>query len=433
MTENLNVPENRPQTESGATSSAGRSAVSTEERAIAASGSLSDEALCAEIMSPEQLAESRAYQLIGLRCELLERGFDLLFATLTVFLFAKPLVDWLADAFPALSGSGVLPTFGMTAALTSCLTLLHSLVSLPLSFFDDWVVEKRFGLSNLTPFHWFRRYLLQELLAFVLNLFLLTAFLLLIRWSGVWWVAFASIACFLLSAVLGSLVPVLIMPLFYRVEKLNDDSLTARFQELTRSADFKLTGIYRLGLSVETSKANAMLAGLGATRRALLGDTLLENFSQDEIVAVFAHELGHHAHRHILKLMIGMLFVCVGIFGISDLALRLWLNGSIACAPDYATLPVWTIPFFMLVMTVVGIFLEPVQNAVSRRFEWQADNYALQHCGAPEAMRSAFVKLAVQNKADPFPSRWEVFWLHSHPAIGERIRNAQRWINEQGN
>ncbi len=437
MSENLNVSEEKTtdlnqsfkthveESVGGVSSSAGRSAEIADDGAISSSLDLSDEALCAEIMSPEQLAECRAYNRIGLRCALLDRAIDLLFCGLTAFLFAKPIVERLSGTFPFLSGEGVLPTLGMAAALTACLTFLHAVVSLPLSFWDGWVIEKRFGLSNLTPFHWFRRYLLQILLVLALNLLLLPALILLIRWSGVWWVAIASIVFFLFSVILGRLVPVLIMPLFYRVEKLDNESLMKRFQELTRSTAFDLTGIYRLDLSVETSKANAMLAGLGATRRALLGDTLLENFTEDEIVAVLAHEIGHHVHRHILKLMIGMFFVSFAIFWLSDLALRYWMGGSAALAPDYANLPVWTIPFFLFVMTVAGMFVEPFQNAVSRRFERQADDYALRHCGSPDAMRSAFIKLAVQNKADPFPSKWEVFWLHSHPAIGERIRNAR--------
>ncbi|MDO4424747.1 MAG: M48 family metallopeptidase [Planctomycetia bacterium] len=392
-------------------------------RDISTAEVLSEEELCAEIMSPEQLAESREYGRISLRYSLLDRAVDLLFLGLMAFLFTKPLIGWLVQVFPFLSGSGVFPTIGLTAALMTCLTFLHAVISFPLSFFNGWVIEKRFGLSNLTPFHWFRRYLLQLLLVFVLNLFLMTAFLFLIRLSGSLWWAVVSVLFFLFSMVLGCLVPVLVMPLFYRVEKLENESLMERFLELTRSTTLRLTGIYRLDLSIETSKANAMLAGLGTTRRVLLGDTLLKNFTDDEIIAVFAHEVGHHVHRHILKLMSGMFFASFAIFWLADLALRFWLGGSAFAVPDYAHLPVWTIPFFLFVMSIIGMFLEPFQNAVSRKFERQADTYALKHCGSAGAMRSAFIKLAVQNKADPFPSKWEVFWLHSHPAIGERIQS----------
>lgn len=370
-----------------------------------------------EIMTPEQLQEVRAYSRTGLRCALWDRAIDLLFLGLMAFWAAEPAARFLTRAVPALAAN----EFLLLTALLLGLTLLHLCVSFPLSFFSGWVLEKRYGLTHLTPLGWLRRWLLQMTLVFALNLFLLTALIFLIRLCGPWWWAAVSVLFFFFSMILGCLMPVLVMPLFYRVERLENDSLLARFQDLTRSTSLKLTGIFRLDLSVETSKANAMLAGLGSTRRVLLGDTLLQNFTEDEITAVFAHEVGHHVHRHMRKMLFGMLFVSFGVFWVTDLALRGWLGGSLAVTPDYAQIPVWTFPFFIFAMTVIGQILEPFQNALSRKFERQADAYAVSHCGAPSALRSAFIKLAIQNKADPFPSRWEVFWLHSHPAIGERI------------
>lgn len=384
-----------------------------------------EEGLCARIMTPEQLAENRKYNRIDLRCALLDRAVDFIFTGLAAFLFAEPLTSWLISVFPTLGGPEAGAQAKLLALLLFCVMLIHAGISFPLSFFSGWVVEKRFGLSNLTAFHWFRRWLLQMVLVFVLNIFLMLILFFLIRLCGAWWWAVVSGLFFIFSVILGSLVPVLILPLFYRVEKLENPSLLERFQGIVCSTSLKVKGIFRLDLSIETTKANAMLAGLGASRRVLLGDTLLKNFTEEEITAVFAHEVGHHVHRHIQKLLLGMFFVSFGVFWLADLGLRFWLGGALDFQPDYARLPVWTILFFSFVLNLIGYLLEPFQNAVSRKFERQADDYAVTHT-SPEAMRTAFIKLAIQNKADPFPSRWEVFWLHSHPAIGERILAAGR-------
>jgi STE24 endopeptidase len=226
--------------------------------------------------------------------------------------------------------------------------------------------------------------------------------------------------------VLGQLLPVLILPLFYRITRLENDALAGRFAELTSGTGLSVAGVYRMQLSDETVKANAMLAGLGKTRRVLLGDTLLEGFSPDEISVVFAHELGHHVHGHILKMMgAGVVFSAAGFY-LCDRLLALWLK-STACDVPYADLPVYALPFIMLTIAVFSLILEPLGNGMSRHFERQADRHALQATGQIEAYCSAFRKLARRNKADPDPHPLEVFLFHSHPPIAARLAMADRF------
>ena len=123
--------------------------------------------------------------------------------------------------------------------------------------------------------------------------------------TGGWWWLAAAAAFFVVSIVLGQLAPVLILPLFYRIEKLDAPELTDRIARLAEGTGLSIEGVYRMDLSDETVKANAMLAGLGRTRRVLLGDTLLNGFSPDEIEVIFAHEIGHHVFRHIRKMIRG--------------------------------------------------------------------------------------------------------------------------------
>jgi len=156
----------------------------------------------------------------------------------------------------------------------------------------------------------------------------------------------------------------------------------------------------------------------------LLGDTLLNNFSPAEIAVVFAHEIGHHVFRHVRKMILLGLVVSVAGFWICDRTLIYWAGGGQPL--DYVSLPVWTEPWIMLVLSLFGLLLEPLMNGISRRHERQCDRYALERTRQPEAYVAAFSKLARQNKDDPCPHWFEVFWLHDHPPIGERLAVAQR-------
>jgi STE24 endopeptidase len=227
--------------------------------------------------------------------------------------------------------------------------------------------------------------------------------------------------------IMGRLFPVLIMPLFYKIERLDAPELAERMNELAAGTGLTIEGVYRMALSQETVKANAMLAGLGRTRRVLLGDTLLNNFSPAEIAVVFAHEIGHHVFRHVHKLILLGLVVSVAGFWICDRALIAWVDGGgqpLGVSDFYATLPIWTEPWIMLILSIFALLLEPLMNGISRRYERQCDRYALERTRQPDAYISAFGKLARQNKDDPCPHWLEVLWLHDHPPISERLAMA---------
>jgi STE24 endopeptidase len=247
--------------------------------------------------------------------------------------------------------------------------------------------------------------------------------------TGGWWWLAAAAAFFVVSIVLGQLAPVLILPLFYRIEKLDRPELTDRIARLAAGTGLSIEGVYRMDLSEETVKANAMLAGLGRTRRVLLGDTLLNSFSPDEIEVIFGHEIGHHVFRHIRKMIVaGLLYSAAGFWLCDQLLLR-WAFPSGAI--DYSHLPVYTVPFVLLILTLFGLLMEPLQNAVSRRFERQCDRYALERTGLKDAYLSAFRKLAKLNKDDPNPHWLDVLLFHSHPPVAERLAMAEE-IGDDG-
>jgi STE24 endopeptidase len=242
-----------------------------------------------------------------------------------------------------------------------------------------------------------------------------------------WWL-WATAGWLLATLVLGRLVPVLILPLFYKVTPIDDASLLERFQKLVAGTGLSIQGVYRLHLSAETRKANAALTGLGRTRRVLLGDTLMDQFTPEEVDVVFAHEVGHHVHRHLPKLIVMNVFLAAAGFWLIDLVL-----GRAAEALNYYPMSDGTpafqnpaaLPLVILVLMVFGLLLAPALNALSRLFERQCDRYALDRTGNPEAYRSAFVKLARINKADADPHPLVVWLFEDHPPIRERLAMAQ--------
>lgn len=374
------------------------------------------EPLVAEMPTAEEAAEARNYSNATLRATIADMALDA--AVLSVMAVAVgPRIDsWLAS-FAPLAGE---QSYARLAVLAAVLTILHACISLPLSFYAGYTLEHRFGLSTQTPAKWLTTWLKKMGLTLLLLTPLYTGLFAIIWLTGNWWWLLAAVAMFVLGAVLGQLMPVLILPLFYKVDRLDDAETLERMEGMAGDAGLTVEGVYRLGLSEETTKANAMLAGLGKTRRVLMGDTLLSGFSPEEIDIVFAHELGHHVHKHLPKLLITSAAVAVGGFYLVHRGMIAWTGGTDASAWSTAALPA-----IMLLLWLYSLLVGPLQNIVSRHFERQADAYALSATGNPGAFRSAFLKLARMNKADLEPNPVEVFLLHSHPPIGERLAAAE--------
>jgi STE24 endopeptidase len=188
----------------------------------------------------------------------------------------------------------------------------------------------------------------------------------------------------------------------------------------------RIEGVYRLHLSAETKKANAALAGLGRTRRVLLGDTLLEGFTPEEIEVVFAHEVGHHVYRHMPKMIAGSVVLTAVSFWLADRVLHGAASGLGYPAFDDPS----ALPLLLLVLMVFGLLLAPAQNALSRFFERQCDRYALVRTGLVAAYRSAFTKLARMNKSNMDPHPLVVWLFDDHPPIRQRLALADTEVNK---
>jgi STE24 endopeptidase len=374
-------------------------------------------------MSDGERAEAKRYGRLELGCALADKALDVAYLAVAAFLLAGPIDRWLQQGSPLLARNWSLRLTALFLATMG----IHIAVSFPLSLYSGHLLEHQFHLSTQTFGRWLWRYLKRNVLAVAFSLALVLGLYWLIWLTGGWWWLTAAAAFFVVSIVLGQLAPVLILPLFYHVEKLDVPELSERIARLAAGTGLSIEGVYRIDLSEETVKANAMLTGLGRTRRVLLGDTLLKSFSPDEIEVIFGHEIGHHVFRHIRKLILaGLLYSAAG-FWVCDRLLAVWATSG---GPvDYSHLPTETMPFVLFILTVFAMLMEPLQNVVSRRFETQCDRYALQQTGLKDAYLSAFRKLAKLNKDDPDPHWLDVLLFHSHPPVAQRLAMAEKVVD----
>ncbi|HET9406245.1 MAG TPA: M48 family metallopeptidase [Candidatus Sulfotelmatobacter sp.] len=289
-------------------------------------------------------------------------------------------------------------------------------------------LERRFKLSNQR----FRSWLWDEIKSFLVGLVLGGILVELLyftirQWPQNWWLLAWGLFM-LLFIVMAQLAPVVLFPIFYKFEPLQDEELRRRLVVLSERAGTRVRGVYRWKLSEKSKKANAALTGLGRTRRIILADTLLDNYSPDEIEAVLAHELGHHVRRHILKSIVVQAVITLIGFWAANWALHFAVDQHIfEQLSDFANLPL-----LVLVSTVLSLVLMPALNAYSRFNERQADRYAFESIDSVAPFISSMNKLAAQNLAERTPSKWIEILFHSHPAVARRIEAAQAWGRTQG-
>ena len=248
------------------------------------------------------------------------------------------------------------------------------------------------------------------------------------QWPQDWWVL-AWVLFLGLFVVLAQLAPVVLFPIFYKFEALENEDLRRRLVMLSHRAGTRVRGVYRWRLSEKSKKANAALTGLGATRRIILADTLLDNYTPEEIEAVLAHELGHHVHRHILKSILVRAAITLVGFWAANWTLHYAIDRQLlefVQISDFASLPL-----LALVSVVLSFLLAPVLNAYSRFNERQADRYAFESVASVEPFISSMNKLAEQNLAERAPSKWVEWFFHSHPSISRRLAAAEEWGRTQ--
>jgi STE24 endopeptidase len=304
------------------------------------------------------------------------------------------------------------------------LSCLNEIVGLPLGFYSGLYLERQYELSKETFAGWLadqaKSFAIGVTLAIVATE-LLYGF---IRSSpDRWWLS-AGLVFTLLIVGLTNLAPVLFLPIFYSVKPLDREALRARLLALAERAGASVLGAYEWGLGEKTRKANAALAGLGSTRRILVSDTMLADFSDDEIEVVLAHEIAHHVHGDIWKGIAFESAMIVAGFYLASLVLRAMAAPTgLRGVDDIAGLPL-----LLLAAGAVSLVMVPAAHAMSRAFERKADRFALQLTRNPGAFISAMRRLGAQNLAEDNPSKLAQWLFYSHPPVRDRIADARSFI-----
>jgi STE24 endopeptidase len=327
--------------------------------------------------------------------------------------------------------SGLLPAgleeITTVAAFTAVLMVILQVTEFPFALYQGFLLEHHYGLSTQSVGHWLadqaRGFGVGALLAVLGSS---VVFASLRNWPGEWWIV--SAAVFAVAMVgLARLAPVLLLPIFYSFKPLDRPELVGRLLALASKARTDVVGVFEWVLSGHTKKANAALAGMGPTRRILLSDTLLADYSEDEIEVILAHELAHHVHRDLWRGIALQTLVLAGGFYLANLVLRAFAEPlALRGLDDPAGLPV-----LMLAGGAWSFLSLPAVNALSRAQERAADRYALTTTRNVDAFVTAMKRLSQQNMAEEYPSPLVRWLFYSHPPIRERIEAARALSREE--
>jgi STE24 endopeptidase len=371
-------------------------------------------------LDPERQQKAKEYARIRRRLLLVDLALGGVFVLAWLFSGASlwlgnQVVEWVGQ-YPLWVSS--LLSVALYAAVFGA---IYGLLDAPLSYYSGFVLPHRYGLSVQTLRAWLWDRAKGAAIGGVLGLVLLEVMYALLRASPTWWWLWTALVMLFLTVILSNLSPILIFPLFYKFTPLDDEELVARLTRLAERAGARVRGVYRFDMSSKTVEANAAVVGLGNTRRIILGDTLLANFSPDEIETVLAHELGHHVHGDLGKGILVQSALTLGGLWLASLILR-W--GVIAFGFN-GIADVAAMPLLALAMGIFGLVTMPLSNAYSRWRESMADRYALETTRKSQAFATAMTRLADQNLSEADPERWVEVLLYSHPAISRRVAMAK--------
>ena len=298
----------------------------------------------------------------------------------------------------------------------------YYLLNFPLNLYQSHILEHKFSLTTQSLRSWFLDQLKVSLISYLVSLTLVAAFYFILSNAlNNWWLVL-SIFWVFFNIILAKVIPVVVVPLFFKYKKLSDENLRERIMRLASKMKIKILDCFQIDFSKKTLKANAAFLGIGNTRRVILADTLKDKYSYDEIEVILAHEFAHYQLKHLLKLVAINSLITLGTFYLiyktSNYVLNLF---GLVSLSDLASLPVVFIYFI-----IFGVITQPLQAFISRSFERSADSLALETTGLKEAFISTMNKLGEQNLADKSPHPLIKFFFFTHPPTDERIKIAQQ-------
>jgi STE24 endopeptidase len=362
------------------------------------------------------LPNARSYQRVKLTISIVSMALNVVIPLVFLLSGGSEAIRNLAEGWTS-SSALVVVLFLLVTGIG------FQIIEFPLEMYSGFIVEKQFGLGKVSIGRWIYDWLKGTLLQSLLLIGLISGMYWLLRSQPDTWWLWAAIGATILVIILMALVPVLLMPLFYKFEPIPEGELKGRLFDLADQIGTHVQGIYVWHLGDKTSKANAAVTGWGRTRRIIISDTLIESNSIEEIEVVMAHELGHHVRWDVWKMLAVSTALIFISFFVIDLALAAWIDSlGLRSIDDIAGLPL-----VLIVGAGVSLVALPISNWLSRKAETAADLYALNLTGMRDEFISAMNKLGDQNLSQKSPNAIVEFLFHSHPSIQHRIDRANSW------
>ena len=366
-----------------------------------------------DVFEQKGYKQSQNYTRTTTGFSLIENSFSTIITVIFLLAGGFNLIDQFARSFQ-------LNTILTGVIFTGGLMLLSFVVSLPFSIYSTFKIESKFGFNRTTPLTFITDIIKSVLLTIVIGAPILASILWFFENSGPYAWLYCWLGVILFGVVLQFLAPVLIMPLFNTFTPLQEGSLNEKITHYAKQENFKIQGIYTMDGSKRSAKLNAFFTGFGTFRKIVFFDTLVEKLSEDEIVAVLAHEMGHYKKNHIWKMMgstvlqTGLMFFLLSFFIENP---GLFEAFGMEALSIYASLV-----FFAFIYSPFNTLLSILFNYFSRVHEFEADRYAAQSTGRPEMLIQGLKKLSRENLSNLTPHPLMVFFSYSHPPVLERIR-----------
>jgi len=372
-----------------------------------------------QLEKEERLEKAIKYQKEKNILYFADQGYTILFLVLFLFLGISAYLRRQIEKITR-------KRFWVVAFYTLLFLIIAFVIGFPSSYYG-FSLEHEYELSNQTFFQWFGEELLSLLVLAIIALIAVEGIYLALRKAPRTWWIYVSVVFIIFTVILVNLAPILIMPLFNVYTPLPEGELRDRLVKLSHKANVEVEDIFTMDMSKQTKKANAMFTGLGNTKRIVLGDNLIDEFTADEIEVVIAHEMGHNLLHHIWRgILFSSILMGIGFFLIHlsgpRIITRFRNRLKIENMADVASLPL-----IFLIFVIYGIVTMPIGPGFSRHIERQADKFALDMTYNKEAFISTMDKLAYINLSDPNPSPIIEFLLYDHPPISKRIKFAEEY------
>ena len=300
------------------------------------------------------------------------------------------------------------------------LALLSGIIGLPFAVYDNFVIEEKYGFNKSTVKTFILDLIKSVLLSIIIGAPLFALIVWFFRETGTLAPLYTWAMVTLFQLFMMLIAPTFIMPLFNKFTPLEEGELKDNLEKYARENDFHLKGIYKMDESKRTSKPNAFFTGFGKSRRIVLYDTLIEKYTNDELLTTLAHEMGHYKLKHMPKMVIAAILETGFIF----FTLSLFINNSeLFAAFKMENLSVYaSLVFFGFLYSPISTIISIVMNIFSRKREYEADRFAVETTGKGEEMITALKKLSIDTLSNLTPHPLKVFFYHSHPPVLARIQ-----------